>query len=92
MMNTQSLTYLFDEDCDKHITPSHFMYGRNINKRNIVDDNDNIITLDKTLIKTRIKHITVFTSHFWNRFYKKYLLSLRKNIVIIKTIQTKNEN
>ena len=68
------------------------MYGRNINKRNIVDDNDNIITLDKTLIKTRIKHITVFASHFWNRFYKKYLLSLRKNIVIIKTIQTKNEN
>ena len=48
MMNTRPLTYLSKENCDDHITPSHLMYGQNINRRNIVDNNDNIITLDKT--------------------------------------------
>ena len=78
MMNTRPLTYLSEENCDEHITPSHLMYGRNINRRNIVNDNDNVITLDKTLIKTRLKHVTAVSNHFWNRFYKEYLLSLRE--------------
>ena len=77
-MNIRPLTYLSEENCDEHITPFHLMYGRNLNRRNIVDDNDNVITLDKTLIKTRIKHVTAVTNHFWNRFYKEYLLSLRE--------------
>ena len=55
------------------------MYGRNINRRNIVDDNDNIITLGKSLIKTSIKHVTAVINHFWNRFYKGHPLSLREN-------------
>ena len=88
MINTRPLTYLSDKTCDEYITPSHLMYGRNINRRNVVDDNDNIITLDKTLIKTCIKHVTAVTYYFWNRFYKEYFL---KNIVIIKTIQTKKK-
>ena len=48
IMNTRPLTYLSKENCDDHIAPSHLMYGQNINRRNIVDNNDNIITLDKT--------------------------------------------
>ena len=78
MMNTRPLTYLSEENCDEYITSSHLMYGRNINRRNIVNDNDNVITLDKTLIKTRIKHVTAVSNHFWNRFYKEYLLSFRE--------------
>ena len=27
MMNTRSLTYLSDENCDEHSTPSHLIYG-----------------------------------------------------------------
>ena len=54
---------------------SHLIYGRNINRRNIVNDNGDIVTLDKTLIKTRIKHVTVVTNYFWNWFYEEYLLS-----------------
>ena len=38
MMNTRPLPYSFKETCDEHITPFHLMYGRNINRRNIVDD------------------------------------------------------
>ena len=78
MMNTTPLTYSSKETCDEHIIPSQLMYGRNINRRNIIDDNDNVITLDKTLIKACIKHVTAVTNHFWNRFYKEYLLSLRR--------------
>ena len=78
MINKRPFTYLFEENCDEHIAPSHLMYGRIINRRNIVDDNDNIITLNKTLTKTRVKHVIAVANHFWNRFYKDYLLSLRE--------------
>ena len=78
MMNTRPPTYLSEGNCDEHITPSHLMYDRNINRKNIVNDNDNVIKLDKTLIKTRIKHVTAASSHFRNRFYKEYLLPLRE--------------
>ena len=91
MMNIRPPTYLSEENCGERIAPSD-LCGRNVNRVNIVDDNDGIITLDKALIKIRIKHVNTVTNHFWNRFYKEYLLSLRKNIVIIKTIQTKNKN
>ena len=77
-MNTRPLTYLSEENYDEHITPSHLMYGQNINRRNIVNDNGNVITLDKTLIKARIKHVTAASNHFWNIFCKEYLLSLRE--------------
>ena len=78
MMNKRPRTYLSEENCDENITLSHLLHGRNINRRNIVNDNDNVITLAKTLIKTRTKHVTAVSNHFWNRFYKEYLLSLRE--------------
>ena len=70
MMNTRPLTYLSEENCNEHITPSHLMYGQNINRRDIINDNDSVITLDKTLIKTHINYVTAVLNHFWNRFYK----------------------
>ena len=30
------------------------------------------------MIKTHIKYVTAVSNHFWNRFYKEYLLSLRE--------------
>ena len=75
-MNTRPLTHLSEENCDEHITPSHFMYGRNINRRIIVNNNDNVITLDKPLTKTPIKHVTAVSNQFKNIFDKEYLLSL----------------
>ena len=73
-MNTRSLTYLSDENCDKHINHSHLMYDPNTNTRNIVDDCDNVTTLENILIKTHIKYVTTVKSHFLNRLYKEYLL------------------
>ena len=49
---------------------SFIIYGPNISKRNIVDENDNVITLEKILIKARIKHVNVFINHILNRLHK----------------------
>ena len=76
MMNTRPLTYLSEENCDEHFTPSHFINGLNINRRNIVNNNDKVITLNKTLTKTPIKHVTAVSNQFKNIFDKEYLLSL----------------
>ena len=45
MVNTRPFTYLSDKNCYEHITPSYLMYGRNINRRNTIDGNDDIIIL-----------------------------------------------
>ena len=50
------------------------MHGPNKNTRNIVDENENVITLEKILIKTRIKHVIVVTNQFLNRLDIEYLL------------------
>ena len=91
-MNTRPLTYLSDENYNECITPSKVIYGDNINRRKIVDHNNDVITLDKTLIKTQIKHIIAVTNYFWNRFIKNICHHYGKNVFIIKTMQTKNEN
>ena len=82
MMNIRPFTYLSEENCDEHITLSHLMYSRNINRRNIVNDNENVITLNKTLITTRIKHVTAVLNHLWNRFYKE-IVKIKVEIVKI---------
>ena len=45
MVNTRPFTYLSDKNCYEHITPSHLMYGRNINRRNTIDGYDDIIII-----------------------------------------------
>ena len=50
------------------------MYGPNKNTRNIVDENENVITLEKILIKARIKYVTVVTNQFLIKLDIEYLL------------------
>ena len=45
MVNTRPFTYLSNKNYYEHITPSHLMYGPNINRRNTIDGNDDIIIL-----------------------------------------------
>ena len=45
IIDTRPFTYLSDENCDERMTPSHLMYGRNMNRGSIVGNNDTIITL-----------------------------------------------
>ena len=74
VMNTRSLIYLSRKNCGEYINHPHLMYCPNKNTRNIVDENENVITLEKILIKTRIKHVTVVTNQFLNRLGIEYLL------------------
>ena len=74
MMNTRSLTYLSGRNCGEYINHSHLMYGPNKNTRNIIDDAENVITLEKILIKTRIKHVSIVANQFLNRRDIEYLL------------------
>ena len=37
MTNTRPFTYLSKKNCDEHITPSHLMFGQNINRRSILN-------------------------------------------------------
>ena len=89
-MNTRPLTHLSEENFDEHITRSHLMYGRNINRRNAVDDNNNVITLDKNS-KLVLNTLLLFQTIFGVDFIKNIFYHYMKNIVIIKAIQKKKK-
>ena len=67
IINTRTLTYLYDDDDVTAITPSYLIIGRhlleNMNMSNI-DDFD--ITKDECT--RRYKYLKTTIEHFWNRF------------------------
>ena len=75
VLNCRPLCYVDDSDLTEPITPSHLMYGRNIQKRSILENTDRE---DSTSPSDRIEHITKLQKLFWNRFSSEYLSSLRE--------------
>ena len=73
----ETITTLFDEDNEEILTPNHLLYGLQLAHTNVA--NDNTIECDKKLTK-RINHIKLMLEHFWSRWKKDYLLSLREHV------------
>ena len=86
-LNNQSLTYVSsDLNEPKPLTPSHLLYGRIINtvphpltaQDEVIDEDfqESGSKLHHTLSK-KAKAQALIIQHFWNRWKKEYLTSLR---------------
>ena len=80
VLNSRPITYVYENDIETPLTPSHLFCGRRL-----LDQNDNLeqasdedVDVSQEQIVERAKGTDRIVAHFWNRWSKEYLLSLRE--------------
>ncbi len=76
-LNSRPLTYEYDEAEEEVLTPSHLIYGRRLKTLpdDIVEPDD---AMGEDNCSSRFKYLSTRLQHFWNRWRKEYLASLRE--------------
>ena len=78
VINNRPLVYVGEEDVNQPLTPSHLFCGR----RTMSDDNRVIRDVKEDIstkeIASRVKLINLSVEHFWKRWAREYLVSLRE--------------
>ena len=77
ILNNRPIGVDFDDDQEDVLTPNHIVFGRRLEATNISGDvNIPRYTSNRKLVK-RKKLIDTMIGHFWNRWRKEYVTSLR---------------
>ncbi|XP_057290244.1 uncharacterized protein LOC130612931 [Hydractinia symbiolongicarpus] len=77
LLNCRPLTYVYNDDIEEVLTPSHLMHGRNI-CRPCVQSGDADELDSKAKLLKRVMYIKAVKEHFWNRFSNEYITNLRE--------------
>ena len=75
VLNCRPLCYVDDSDISEPLTPSHLMYGRNLQRKAILHDEPKS---DELPPSARVKHVRKLQKHFWKRFSSEYVTALRE--------------
>ena len=81
VLNSRPITYIYEDDIEVPLTPSHLFCGRRLFDK---DDqaaeiaNEDIMMTRKDMIKG-VKHGEAVVEHFWKRWRREYLVDLREN-------------
>ena len=88
-INSRPLTYLYDDDIQDPITPSHLLCGRNI-----MSQVDHLpLTENPANLGKRARYMHQVIQAFWARFSKTYLNELREHhMYTARRKRTKEEN
>ena len=75
-LNSRPLTYEYNE-LEEVLTPSHLIYGRRVKTLpdEIAEPDD---AMNQEGCSARFKYLSIKLAHFWNRWRKEYLASLRE--------------
>lgn len=77
VLNSRPLTYIYDDEIEEVLTPSHLMIGRRLlsskAKAEEATHGDGL-----TDVKKRAKFLKLLQGHFWNRWQREYLTELRQ--------------
>ena len=74
VINSRPLTYLYEDDIQDPITPSHLMFGRNLHTQ----IHNSIQSIGDVNLNARVKYVNRIINLFWDRFSLTYLNSLRE--------------
>ena len=79
VLNSRPLTYVYGDDIEEPLTPSHLMIGRRLLSRNPnTAPGGGSCASSVTEIARRAKYLKSLLDHFWNRWQKEYLTELRQ--------------
>ena len=80
IINSRPLTYLYDDDVEEVLTPSHLLLGRRL-LSTFDEPFDDGVDVDSAVITKRMKYLKSLSDHYWKRFRDEYLLELRSQHV-----------
>ena len=77
VLNSIPLTYVYGDNIEEPLTPSHLMIGRRLLYRNLnTPPAGGSCSSSVTEIARRAKYLKLLLDHFWNRWQKEYLTEL----------------
>jgi len=77
IINSQPLTYLYTVENIEPLTPNKLIYGRSID--DTIMNND--VERDVSNLNERFLHLQKLLNHFWKRWSKECLVSLRRSSI-----------
>ena len=80
IVNSRPLTYIYDDDLDEILTPSHLLLGRRLLSR-FDEEFDVGEDVNNFMLTKRMKYVLSLSTQIWNRFRDEYLLDLRSHHV-----------
>jgi hypothetical protein len=76
IVNSRPLTYIYDDDVQEVITPSHLLLGRRL-LSTFDEPFEDGAEVDNAVITKRMRYLKSLSDHYWRRFKDEYLLELR---------------
>ena len=90
IINSRPLTYVYGDDVEEILTPSHLLLGRRLLSTFEEPFEDGQL-VDNVVLTKRMKYLKTLSEHFWKRFSEEYLLELRSHHVQGKDPERKPE-
>ena len=78
-MNNRPIGQDYEDDQEDVLTPNHLVFGRRLETSNDVNDIPLVGYADNNQLIKRKKIIDTMLNHFWQRWQKEYLTSLRES-------------
>ena len=79
VINSRPLTYVYEDDAEKVLTPSHLYCGRRLLDEQDDSSNEDIPEIKNTEMSLkRWNHMNKIINRFWKRWQKEYLINLRE--------------
>ena len=76
VINSRPLTYVYENDVEEVLTPSHLLLGRRL-LSTFDEPFDDGRGVDNAVLTRRMKYLKSLSDHYWRRFREEYLLELR---------------
>ena len=81
VLNSRPLTYIYEDDVEVLLTPSHLFCGRRLldTPEQGYEPKDQDVLLDQKDMIAQTKGSEAVVDHFWKRWSKEYLVDLREH-------------
>ena len=81
VVNSRPLTYIYEDEVEEVLTPSHLYCGRQLLDEQNNESSDEDITEINTAENSakRWRHMNKIIARFWRKWQKEYLINLRES-------------
>ena len=89
VLNCRPLTYLYTDEIQEALTPSHLIYGRRLlslpSSEESLKLNQELLDINSELLQCRKDYLLQVLKHYWKRWHGEYLKELRKHHSITRS-------